>query len=512
MSTIFSQAYTSLDVALQEIAATSTTLVVSMPLNCPNTKTIPSTITLQFMGGGYLDLTTGKTITINGPILAPPVKIFNNALSGQGTVVINSHDCRAWFEWWGAVADGSTNNYAAMVAAMAATKHVQLGNGSYVYNTLLALPSNFTLSGLGEAGSFLSVLRPNNCQAFSVSGIHHTLVEGLMIWPLGTTPPAYHVRVTNSYSVKLRDIRIHVDSTGRPATIGTISQDTSGGGANNDILYENVAIRSEDESNWHNKGMIFGNDCGSAMVLYGDIETCNTNGIDHSGGRITVVEMYMEQQATNGINVQPSGDAMASLAILGGVIASNASGIPLTIRDGAKNLMVVGTKMERNGGTYDAYIYGLSGSANVVLDPANVDMTVIGAGVSVDPTVVRIPKTTRIPSKFTSINVTMGTMSAGWITGADYVSLMSTNATPGTQTTRTAAQLIADHGTGILQAVYTLRITNTAAGTFTLGAGANVTSTGTMTIAGSTWRDFIVTLNGSAGTATIQSIGTGTYS
>lgn len=117
-------------------------------------------------------------------------------------------------------------------------------------------------------------------------------------------------------------------------------------------------------------------------------------------------------------------------------------------------------------------------------------------------------------TKFTSINVAgPATLSAGDITGTiAFVQLTSTNAAPGTLTTRTAALMIADQGIGLLTVRYNLRITNTGAGTLTLAAGTGVTLTGTMTVPVNTTRDFIVTLNGVAVTATIQAIGTGTFS
>jgi hypothetical protein len=116
-----------------------------------------------------------------------------------------------------------------------------------------------------------------------------------------------------------------------------------------------------------------------------------------------------------------------------------------------------------------------------------------------------------LASKLTEINVTVGTLAAGDITGAAYVSLVSINAVPGTQTTRTATQMFADQATYPVGSSYTLRITNTGAGTLTLGAGAGVTLTGTMTVPVNTTRDFIATFN-SATTMTIRAIGTGTFS
>ena len=91
--------------------------------------------------------------------------------------------------------------------------------------------------------------------------------------------------------------------------------------------------------------------------------------------------------------------------------------------------------------------------------------------------------------------------------------MISSNATPGAQLVRSAANMLADTPNGQVGMSWGLRITNTGAGTLTLTAdsGATVTLTGTMTVAQNTFRDFIATIN-TATTATITSVGTGTYS
>jgi hypothetical protein len=114
-------------------------------------------------------------------------------------------------------------------------------------------------------------------------------------------------------------------------------------------------------------------------------------------------------------------------------------------------------------------------------------------------------------AKFTTINVTVGTLAVGDITGAAFVNLTSTNATPGTQTTRTATQMFADTPNARVGDVYMLRITNTGAGVFTLGAGTGVTLTGTMTIAQNVFSEFTVTFT-SATAVVIQKVGQGTFS
>lgn len=115
--------------------------------------------------------------------------------------------------------------------------------------------------------------------------------------------------------------------------------------------------------------------------------------------------------------------------------------------------------------------------------------------------------------KLTSLNQTAGTLPAGTITGGKFLTCITTNATPGTQTTRTAAQMYAEDPNAFIGYSYTLRICNSGAGTLTLAGGTGVTVTGTATVATNTFRDFNVTYGGTeaAPTMTITNIGLGTY-
>lgn len=117
------------------------------------------------------------------------------------------------------------------------------------------------------------------------------------------------------------------------------------------------------------------------------------------------------------------------------------------------------------------------------------------------------------PAKLATLNATAGALPAGAITGAHQVTLVSSNAVPGTQTCRSAAAMVAD-ATITAPYSYNLRIVNTGAGAFTLAAdgGATVTlGAGTYTVLTNTFRDFIVAF--SSGTAcTITTVGVGTWS
>ena len=123
-----------------------------------------------------------------------------------------------------------------------------------------------------------------------------------------------------------------------------------------------------------------------------------------------------------------------------------------------------------------------------------------------------------------TINVTAGTLSVGDITGGANVTLISSiamlggslimsNATPGTQTTRTALQMYGEDPCAALGWGYRLRICNSGAGTLTLAGGTGVTVIGTATVATATYREFDVVYGGVLGapTMTITNVGLGTY-
>ena len=96
---------------------------------------------------------------------------------------------------------------------------------------------------------------------------------------------------------------------------------------------------------------------------------------------------------------------------------------------------------------------------------------------------------------------------AGDLTGSAYVVYLDTGAGANALTTRTAAQMFADH-LAVVGETYILRILSGGSGTITLTAGTGVTINGTATIATTTWREFLVTFV-SATAMTFQNIGGG---
>jgi hypothetical protein len=125
-----------------------------------------------------------------------------------------------------------------------------------------------------------------------------------------------------------------------------------------------------------------------------------------------------------------------------------------------------------------------------------------------------------IGSIATTLNQTVGTIPANILTGALSVYCVTSNATPGNQTTRTAAQLFADVSAqfgipltdpGLAGGLtYDLTIANSGAGTLTLLGGTGVTISGaSATVAQNTSKTWIVNLQPLA--ATFTEVGSGDY-
>jgi len=87
------------------------------------------------------------------------------------------------------------------------------------------------------------------------------------------------------------------------------------------------------------------------------------------------------------------------------------------------------------------------------------------------------------------------TAAAGYLTGSALCVALNSGATPGTLTTRTAAQMIADANLQVGQTWAILLGNVVTTNAITLAGGTGVTITGTTTVAGFTMRLYIATVN-----------------
>jgi polygalacturonase len=129
------------------------------------TLTIPSNITVDFSGAQGIKIMRGSIVTLGGPVVAKPVKIFFNALPSEGTVLFTGTAVPTFYsEWWGSQADDAKDSTAAIVAAVAAVpvtggRLLFLPSKTYKVSDRIILKSNLTLEGHGatiDAGGISS--------------------------------------------------------------------------------------------------------------------------------------------------------------------------------------------------------------------------------------------------------------------------------------------------------------------------------------------------------------------
>lgn len=119
--------------------------------------------------GGLLKPVTGHAITITGVFDAGVYQTFTNATAGLGTVSFAGNKTIGDFrgEWWGAVPDGSTDNFAALSAMVAAGKTAsrsyKFQDGTYNISDTLVLSGlqGYHLSGENELTTLIRITTAN---------------------------------------------------------------------------------------------------------------------------------------------------------------------------------------------------------------------------------------------------------------------------------------------------------------------------------------------------------------
>jgi hypothetical protein len=136
-------AFLSLASAISFIGVNQATIEIAFPTTVSASLTIPSNVTLLFIGTGLISVSASQTLTINGPIQAPLRQIF----TGSGSVVISGQPVQA--PWFGTSAN---------------TKHVDTGAITSGTTSLTATGAGFvaadqgktiTVKGAGASGAIL---------------------------------------------------------------------------------------------------------------------------------------------------------------------------------------------------------------------------------------------------------------------------------------------------------------------------------------------------------------------
>lgn len=154
---------------LAEIGTTNKRTILFKPgtYTWSTNDTITSNIHVEIQAGAIFSIDSGKTLTISGTINAPEMKIFD----GSGSIVFGStFTAKVYPEWWGALGDGSTDDYTEINNAISSlptgggsiflnpivykiSSTLTLGNNQHIYGPGATISATMTS---GEAIKFLS--------------------------------------------------------------------------------------------------------------------------------------------------------------------------------------------------------------------------------------------------------------------------------------------------------------------------------------------------------------------
>jgi hypothetical protein len=173
------------------------TLVIDASVTLSIDETVPASVRLYFINGAKLTIATGKTLTINGKLDAGLFQIF--ALQGTGKVVIEPSACTYLLpEWWGAVADGTTDCTAAFQAAVDTSDRLAgTGEHQYTYNKPIFLAGRrYKIAGTitSKQGALFIGQGPTGANAELCTSIYHDPPaypttgwdRNLFVWDAGT--------------------------------------------------------------------------------------------------------------------------------------------------------------------------------------------------------------------------------------------------------------------------------------------------------------------------------------
>jgi len=159
--------YASLAAAVSAIGSSPATLYINRAETVTSDLVIPDTLSVVMVRPGLITVSSGKTLTINGQFRAGLFQVF----AGEGVVSLgNSVIAEVYPEWWGAIADGTTDSSGAFQKAndsiITSGGKIQLGAGIYLASFIV--DSFVTVTGLGI--NITKIKTPNNANKDTIQG------------------------------------------------------------------------------------------------------------------------------------------------------------------------------------------------------------------------------------------------------------------------------------------------------------------------------------------------------
>jgi len=262
---IVGQDYTDFNTAVSTINSTECTLVIFDNQTLTANVTVPSTLHIFFMKGGKISL-GNYNITINGNLTAKRFQIFD--ISGSGSVTFGEQAiAEVYPEWWGAIADNSTDCEPGINAANdslgARGGKISLGRGIYVVGSKLKIGAStigrsIMLAGCGPVATIIKgnlttaiIESPDTAQAHQRNVFRDFNISNTTIDNAG----GIGINLAGQYLTKIDNVRISEVETGiyidkyynemyglEIKTVGTGIKLTGTRANENKILYGRISV------------------------------------------------------------------------------------------------------------------------------------------------------------------------------------------------------------------------------------------------------------------------------
>jgi len=167
------RSYTSITAAITDIGATQSTLLISEDETLIASVIVPANVTLRFTQGSVITL-GAFDLTIVGPFNAGRTQVFNENSTGVVSFVGSVAVPVVFPEWWGAVADDSTDCAAAIQSAVDSLPQVSLsswdsgsggkvsfGTGVYKITVDIDIVEGILLEGQGKLATVIQASGAN---------------------------------------------------------------------------------------------------------------------------------------------------------------------------------------------------------------------------------------------------------------------------------------------------------------------------------------------------------------
>lgn len=368
------------DDAITAIASANKTLLVTESEICDTSFTVPANVTVKFERGGKWTINTGITVTINGYVEAGLFEIFTYTGTGVCTL---SKNTEIHPEWWGAVADGSTDDYTALsrtITAAAGGRWVKLQScKTYLINTELSFHTGTegvkfdgNFSTIKAGGAMTNVVSIGNTTTVRVQ-LKNLRVDANSVATYGIYMQQVSVQLSLIQNCEAKNAVSHgwyLHGCEVLRFQGLLSEFNGGAGFLiedcNGCVFDTIRARANTDNGITIQKV---DSSGGCQFFNIDSESNSEHGIEvvDTTSPVTIVGGWIEANAKDGILITAKGVVVKDVGISGGDVGNNYYAIRLN--SGAAGCTITDNKFVTGAGTVFHAVYDNSGGQTNVTYP-----------------------------------------------------------------------------------------------------------------------------------------------